>query len=260
MVLVASGASDANWPQFRGPGARGVADGAVFPDRWPATNNVALGGEWKNLLPKAIKVLAIGDRVQKLEGPVAIDTLSERQPLDQIGAALDPEGGARLAGNQGAQFAAHDQRLGRETGRRTGGGVGRGGVGRGAPVIGGAHDKVIGGVGGEIGAAVIGGVGIGQAEVGVRASRVCALGNDETGFVGRIVLPGQIDSRGAERGGGQAAGGAGVERGGTKTSLMPSTMATAPASGKLSRTWIEPLVPAAKGNRPTKLQLPGLVC
>ena len=40
-------ATETNWPQFRGPGARGVADGASFPDRWSATENVA----WKLDLP-----------------------------------------------------------------------------------------------------------------------------------------------------------------------------------------------------------------
>jgi outer membrane protein assembly factor BamB len=35
------------WPQFRGPGARGVAETATFPDRWSATENV----EWKAELP-----------------------------------------------------------------------------------------------------------------------------------------------------------------------------------------------------------------
>ena len=40
-------AAETNWPQFRGPGARGVADGASFPDRWSATENVA----WKLDLP-----------------------------------------------------------------------------------------------------------------------------------------------------------------------------------------------------------------
>jgi len=36
-----------NWPQFRGPGARGVADDADLPDRWSATDNVA----WKTAIP-----------------------------------------------------------------------------------------------------------------------------------------------------------------------------------------------------------------
>ena len=36
-----------NWAQFRGPGARGVAEGKGLPDRWSATENVA----WKVDLP-----------------------------------------------------------------------------------------------------------------------------------------------------------------------------------------------------------------
>src|SRR5437867_1701910 len=36
-----------HWPQFRGPGARGVAEAATFPDRWSATENI----EWKTDLP-----------------------------------------------------------------------------------------------------------------------------------------------------------------------------------------------------------------
>src|SRR5690606_32379906 len=37
----------AQWPQFRGPDARGVATGANLPDRWSATENVA----WKTDIP-----------------------------------------------------------------------------------------------------------------------------------------------------------------------------------------------------------------
>jgi outer membrane protein assembly factor BamB len=40
-------ARDGHWPQFRGAGARGVAEGARFPDRWSATEHVA----WKTDLP-----------------------------------------------------------------------------------------------------------------------------------------------------------------------------------------------------------------
>jgi len=36
-----------NWPQFRGPDARGVAEGDSLPDRWSATDNV----EWKTDIP-----------------------------------------------------------------------------------------------------------------------------------------------------------------------------------------------------------------
>jgi len=39
--------STAGWAQFRGPGARGVAEGKGLPDRWSATENVA----WKVDLP-----------------------------------------------------------------------------------------------------------------------------------------------------------------------------------------------------------------
>jgi outer membrane protein assembly factor BamB len=40
-----SGGTD--WPQFRGPGARGVADNRDLPDRWSAVENVA----WKREIP-----------------------------------------------------------------------------------------------------------------------------------------------------------------------------------------------------------------
>ncbi|MGB6043550.1 MAG: hypothetical protein WBF93_10375, partial [Pirellulales bacterium] len=37
-----------SWPQFRGPGSRGVAEGGNQPpDRWSATENVA----WKRDIP-----------------------------------------------------------------------------------------------------------------------------------------------------------------------------------------------------------------
>ena len=40
-------AASPNWPQFRGPGSRGVAEGENLPDRWSATENVA----WKTGIP-----------------------------------------------------------------------------------------------------------------------------------------------------------------------------------------------------------------
>ncbi len=42
-----SGQTPEHWPQFRGPGARGVASGPNLPDRWSATENVA----WKTDVP-----------------------------------------------------------------------------------------------------------------------------------------------------------------------------------------------------------------
>ena len=47
LILPAPLAARANWPQFRGPGARGVATAPGLPDRWSATENVA----WKTDLP-----------------------------------------------------------------------------------------------------------------------------------------------------------------------------------------------------------------
>ena len=36
-----------NWPQFRGPGARGVAEDPKLPNRWSTTENV----RWKTTVP-----------------------------------------------------------------------------------------------------------------------------------------------------------------------------------------------------------------
>jgi outer membrane protein assembly factor BamB len=51
LVLIAfhaqAAGSSSHWPQFRGPGARGVADHPNLPDRWSADENVA----WKIDLP-----------------------------------------------------------------------------------------------------------------------------------------------------------------------------------------------------------------
>ncbi len=42
-----SAAADQNWPQFRGPGSRGLATSARLPDSWDAKRNVA----WKTPIP-----------------------------------------------------------------------------------------------------------------------------------------------------------------------------------------------------------------
>ncbi|MCP4639417.1 MAG: PQQ-binding-like beta-propeller repeat protein [bacterium] len=49
LLLAVPGVSRAqeNWPQFRGPDARGVAQNDALPDRWSATENV----EWKTDIP-----------------------------------------------------------------------------------------------------------------------------------------------------------------------------------------------------------------
>ena len=47
LLLAVAAYGDANWPQFRGPDSRGVADGAGLPDTWSATENIA----WKVDVP-----------------------------------------------------------------------------------------------------------------------------------------------------------------------------------------------------------------
>src|SRR5690349_1538398 len=39
--------TDANWPQFRGPGGRGVSTNTHLPDNWSQTENIA----WKAEIP-----------------------------------------------------------------------------------------------------------------------------------------------------------------------------------------------------------------
>lgn len=54
-------AADVPWPQFRGPGARGVAEGANLPERWSATENIA----WKVDVPGTgwSSPIVAGDRI-----------------------------------------------------------------------------------------------------------------------------------------------------------------------------------------------------
>lgn len=47
LSLVANADGQTNWPQFRGEGARGIADNGNLPDRWTTTENVA----WKTDIP-----------------------------------------------------------------------------------------------------------------------------------------------------------------------------------------------------------------
>jgi outer membrane protein assembly factor BamB len=54
-------AAQDNWPQFRGPGARGISTSPNLPDRWSATENVA----WKTDVPGRgwSSPIAWGDRI-----------------------------------------------------------------------------------------------------------------------------------------------------------------------------------------------------
>ena len=46
-AMTALADTSGNWPQFRGPGARGIAEGNALPVQWSATENVA----WKTDIP-----------------------------------------------------------------------------------------------------------------------------------------------------------------------------------------------------------------
>lgn len=61
VAMAIAGVSANSWPQFRGPGGRGVAEGANLPERWSATDNIA----WKTPVPGMgwSSPIAIGDRV-----------------------------------------------------------------------------------------------------------------------------------------------------------------------------------------------------
>src|SRR5688572_18155606 len=59
-IATATLAAD-TWPQFRGPGGRGIAEGANLPDRWSPTDNIA----WKIAVPGTgwSSPIVAGDRV-----------------------------------------------------------------------------------------------------------------------------------------------------------------------------------------------------
>lgn len=82
-----------NWPQFRGPGARGVADDATFPDRWSATENVA----WKADLPgRGWASPVVWDR------RVFLTTVINRGELEP------PKKGLYFGGNRPAPTSVHE--------------------------------------------------------------------------------------------------------------------------------------------------------
>ena len=66
--LASSGvlAREANWPQFRGPGARGISTSTNLPEQWSATENVA----WKAEIPGRgwSSPIVWGDRVFRDDG------------------------------------------------------------------------------------------------------------------------------------------------------------------------------------------------
>jgi len=69
-----AGDGGANWPQFRGPGARGISADSQLPDHWSATENVA----WKRDIPGRSwsSPIVWGDRVFV----VTVISLGETEP------------------------------------------------------------------------------------------------------------------------------------------------------------------------------------
>ncbi len=72
-------AADVPWPQFRGPGARGVAEGANLPERWSATENIA----WKVAVPGTgwSSPIVAGDRIFVTSVVSASETEKPRKGL-----------------------------------------------------------------------------------------------------------------------------------------------------------------------------------
>lgn len=81
-----------NWPQFRGPGAMGVADESRFPERWSATANVA----WKSKVPGVgwSSPIVWGNRVY-------LTTAITNGPLEE------PKKGLYFGGNRGKVTDEH---------------------------------------------------------------------------------------------------------------------------------------------------------
>ncbi len=92
MAVAAGLMAEEHWPQFRGPGAAGVADGADFPERWSATENVA----WKREIPGVgwSSPVVWGDRVY-------LTTVVSTGPLEQ------PKKGLYFGGNRGKVSDVH---------------------------------------------------------------------------------------------------------------------------------------------------------
>jgi outer membrane protein assembly factor BamB len=86
-VVQSAGAPAAgNWPQWRGPGGRGIAQG-VYPESWSATDNVA----WKTEIPGRghSSPVVWGDRVF-LTTSIAGEQYPGRQAPDHLGFDMEP--------------------------------------------------------------------------------------------------------------------------------------------------------------------------
>jgi len=92
LLLAISTLFGADWPQFRGPGAAGIADGVRFPERWSETENVA----WKTAIPGVgwSSPVVWGDRVY-------LTTAVSSGPIEEM------KKGLYFGGNRGKTDAEH---------------------------------------------------------------------------------------------------------------------------------------------------------
>ena len=85
LTLAAAAEGEANWPQFRGPGAAGLGVNATWPDRWSATENVA----WKTAVPG-----------RSWSSPVAWGNRVLLTSVVNLGASESPKKGLYFGGNR----------------------------------------------------------------------------------------------------------------------------------------------------------------
>ena len=87
ILAAAAGLANAqtNWPQFRGPGSRGIAVGTALPDRWSASENVA----WKTPLPG-----------RGWSSPIVWGTKVFLTSVVNTGSAEEPKKGLYFGGNR----------------------------------------------------------------------------------------------------------------------------------------------------------------
>lgn len=111
LVVCSATALGADWPQFRGPGARGIVDGSI-PDTWSAEANV----KWKTAIPGAAWScpVVVGDKV------IVTTAVTENQTKPQAGF-----GGGRRPGGQPGEGKGPPPGEGKgKAGGRPGGGRG----------------------------------------------------------------------------------------------------------------------------------------
>jgi outer membrane protein assembly factor BamB len=96
-TFTAAAQADANWPQFRGSGALGVAENAALPEQWSANENVA----WKTDIPG-----------RGWSSPIVWDNRVFLTTAVSLGEAEPPKKGLYMGGNrQDAPLLVHQWKV-----------------------------------------------------------------------------------------------------------------------------------------------------